>query len=670
MKITLRSFQGIAPKVAPHLLPDSAATAAVNCRFTGGSLLPWKATSLLGTPLAYPTDTFTDASVLIDASGTADHITVTGHAFVSGEHVQLTTTGTLPAGLALATDYYVGVVSADKITLHSALPVGAGNMVAITAAAGGGTHTITSSWPPYQTIFRYQPDPEDAVIWFGWTDEVQVARGPIPNDWYQRLYYTGNGKPKVLNEAIAATGTPVYPLCFDVGVPSPTQAVTLSVTGTATDSDPTTAITRAAVMTFVNEYGEEGPPSPVSNEVTAYPGQTFHVADMDQDFVAGDNTYVPMDTKRLYFTNTGSSGTEYQFVEVVPEGTDTTDVTYAFTGYGAVLGTDGWVPPPDNMIGIIALPNGSLAGFVKNEQFEGTGNTVCISVPYQPHAWPVAYQFSVAERIVALAPLGNSLLVLTDGVPTIATGADPSALSIDRLEVGYACTSRRGVVDLNGTIIYPCALGLGSVSLGGSKLVTEKLFTEREWASYLPGTIAGYQYNGEYVGFFDSSYSYIHDTGHPKGYPTARATATRGAFIFNPATQQFTTFSEAGVEYTAGAVYDDGNKLALYNYTAGQVRTFEGGSVATLTWTSKPLLTPGDTQFGAIRVYAAAYPASVAIYESGTLKYTATVTSHAPQRLPDTLIGDHWHLVISGTVEVYSVEMASSMEELAQPERG
>ena len=83
-------------------------------------------------------DTFADGDV---TTGT-DRITLTAHAFVNKTLVQLTTSGTLPAGLALATDYYTKYIDDDTIELYSDSDLS--SIVDITAAAGGGTHTIAA----------------------------------------------------------------------------------------------------------------------------------------------------------------------------------------------------------------------------------------------------------------------------------------------------------------------------------------------------------------------------------------------------------------------------------------------------------------------------------------------------------------------------------------------
>ena len=85
---------------------------------------------------------FVDGDVTV---GT-DNIAETAHTFLTGLKGQLTTTGTLPTGLATGTDYWVIKVDDDNFKLASSLAnAQAGTAVDITAAAGGGTHTFTAT---------------------------------------------------------------------------------------------------------------------------------------------------------------------------------------------------------------------------------------------------------------------------------------------------------------------------------------------------------------------------------------------------------------------------------------------------------------------------------------------------------------------------------------------
>jgi len=83
--------------------------------------------------------TFADADVTV----VGDLITKTAHGLFTGLKVAATTAGVLPAGLS-ATNYWVIKLSADTFKLASSLAnSAAGTAVDITAAAGGGTHTLT-----------------------------------------------------------------------------------------------------------------------------------------------------------------------------------------------------------------------------------------------------------------------------------------------------------------------------------------------------------------------------------------------------------------------------------------------------------------------------------------------------------------------------------------------
>lgn len=85
--------------------------------------------------------TFEDGDVDVDE----DTIAIASHPYVTGCKVALTTDGALPTGLS-ATNYWVVVVDASTIKLASSLAnAEAGTVVNITAAAGGGTHTLTAA---------------------------------------------------------------------------------------------------------------------------------------------------------------------------------------------------------------------------------------------------------------------------------------------------------------------------------------------------------------------------------------------------------------------------------------------------------------------------------------------------------------------------------------------
>lgn len=79
-----------------------------------------------------------------DVNTGTETITETAHNLATGIACRLTTTGTLPAGLALLTTYWIIRVDANTIKLAATKTLAvAGTAVNITGAAGGGTHTLS-----------------------------------------------------------------------------------------------------------------------------------------------------------------------------------------------------------------------------------------------------------------------------------------------------------------------------------------------------------------------------------------------------------------------------------------------------------------------------------------------------------------------------------------------
>lgn len=88
---------------------------------------------------ALPTDK-TFAAAAVDTA--ADTATITAHGFATGLKVQVSNPGTLPTGIAAATDYYIIVVDDDTVQFATSQANAlAGTAVDITAA-GSGTNTV------------------------------------------------------------------------------------------------------------------------------------------------------------------------------------------------------------------------------------------------------------------------------------------------------------------------------------------------------------------------------------------------------------------------------------------------------------------------------------------------------------------------------------------------
>jgi hypothetical protein len=110
---------------------------------------------------------FVDGDVVV----ADDTIAEVAHGLSNGTPVILTSTGTLPAGLALNTIYYV-YDATNKIQLHPTRKdaMKNTNKVDITAAAGGGTHTVNLAPRTYVSLYYTNPGDDDSGTEISGTD--------------------------------------------------------------------------------------------------------------------------------------------------------------------------------------------------------------------------------------------------------------------------------------------------------------------------------------------------------------------------------------------------------------------------------------------------------------------------------------------------------------------
>ncbi|MGL4680870.1 MAG: hypothetical protein ACRCWC_16010, partial [Plesiomonas shigelloides] len=399
-------------------------------------------------------------------------------------------------------------------------------------------------------------------------------------------------------------------------------------TGTPTDSDPTLAESRTYVYTYVSAYGEEGPPSEPSALVAVLPGQTVDLAGMSAAPVGNYN----VTHKRIYRTNTGSSTTEYQYVATVLVGVASYNDSVAAASLGSVLASTTWDAPPSDLAGLITLPNGCLAGF--------SGNLLCFSEPYLPHAWPVSYQVPLDETIKAIGSYGNNILITTTGAPYLAQASAPGSTVAEKLEMGYACVSKRGFVDIGYTCVYPAINGMMAAGMNGINLVTKGIFTQADWQAISPSTIHAYLHDSQVIGFFGNA---------------------GGGFIYDPQTGDYTLH-----DVNASAGYHNPATGTLHIVSDGQIKQWEGGTAKTATWKSKAFTMPLPHNMACAQVFASAYPVTCKLYADGQLKHTQTVANVNPFRLPSGFLANRYEIEVSGANTVTAVHVASTMAELSQ----
>jgi hypothetical protein len=486
-----------------------------------------------------------------------------------------------------------------------------------------GTVTVTDSLVSgtKRSIFKYTGN-----RWLAWLADINVCRSSVALDSFDRLYWTGDGAPKMGGNTKILSGSSKPGGYWNLGIPKPSAVPSTSASSPSGTVDD---VTYAYVYTYVSAYGEEGPPSDPSPNRTITPPATVTVSGMSTSPGADYNIV----SKNIYRVNTGSTTSEFQYVASVAVATTSYADSKASADLGEVLPSATWIAPNSTMVGIISHPGGFLVGFYKN--------VICPSEPYMPHAYPAQYQITVDAEIVAIGAYGNSILVVTKGMPYIITGSTPGQLSLpEKLEKGEACILKRGFVDMGYVCVFPGPSGLWVAGTGSVELATASLMTKKEWVAYSASLVFAVQYGNLYIGFMAT-----------------------GGFIFDTATGDFSTH-----DITATAGWYDRTEGKLYLVVGGTIVEWStGSSVHNLTWKSKKFQVPFPVNFGAAQVFAAG-PVTIKVYADGTLKQTETQgsASASPFRLPSGFRATNWEVQIEGSYEVTSVFIASTMSELAQ----
>jgi hypothetical protein len=457
--------------------------------------------------------------------------------------------------------------------------------------------------------------------WLEYGDEVDIVKGPVADDAFERVFVSGvtgvGATPRFFANDNVSVPFDQAADFIKLGVPAPTGALTAS----GYTAGGTTY--RAYCYTYVNRYGEEGPPSPLEEFSDYTSGNVtltgFTAAPADR----------AIDKIRVYRVNT--SGAEYASFQLV-FATDLKIYSATASYYngdlvvysgslfkcvvaGPVVGVtpvgsaaewdvwyDGiadaslqpdtlvsldWDPPPDALAGLCALPNGCLAGFV--------GTTVYLTEPYYPHAWPQGsyladYRYMAPAPVVAIKPHLGSLVVMTEGPTIILGGSSPDQLTPVELPGMYPCRYKRSATKTPGGVMYMSRHGLVLANSDGLAVVTKELLSERDWVAYTTTAALGVYHDGKYIGFANNTRGFVIDF-------------------------ELKTFYELSFYASAvwaaeddGALYlvkeDDVDPSAPPATVPLAVMRWAGDDIETLyySWRSGELRTPAEVNFGAARV--------------------------------------------------------------------
>lgn len=494
-------------------------------------------------------------------------------------------------------------------------------------AAAEGLPSVTSP----STLYRYPYGNNGSGFWFVWGNdvEVDVVKSPLADDAWSRVYWTGDGPPKMAPLDLATNGTPPYPGgSYRLGIPAPNDAPGVLAGSGRSGESPDTALDTAYVVTLVSKYGEEGPPSPSSRIIERW--------DMEGDVPDGGDVEVSLPPapsgdhnltlKRVYRVE---SGGEFQFVGDVSLSTTSLTDDVPSDSLGRAVPSINWDMPDDRLQGLTSLPGGILAGFFDN--------TLCFSEAYRPHAWPVDYQLAFENRIVAIAHTGAGLVVATEGEPVLVSGSSPAAMAPMELDVRQPCLSPRSMVDMGDFVLYAGHDGLVAVGGRDAQVATEQIFSKDQWQELVPSSIHAYRYDGRYIAFYQG-----------------------GCMVFTPG---------EGVEFfdaQADAGYYDMGDDTLYLIQDNSIVAWAKGTPMTLRWRS-PIrqLPPGGSGLTCAKVIARDYPVTFRLIADGETTVEVNVEGNQLFRLPSGYaLSREWEIELEGDKEIYAVQVASSPSEL------
>lgn len=684
----INRFSGIVPRLPDSLLPERSASLSQNCDFAYGELRGTKDKFLLGSTSVLPMSLYTDNGLRFFAwPGDVDAVrplakdTEDRVYYTTGSSFRLTllglmnTIGGLPIGPP-------GTSSAVGVPMPSNKPVLAAQIPVINAT----TATLTFTFHYEQSGVRYQ--------------ETTITPAVLSNNQYRftppalvsmvthsaKSSFPATGSTGVIYKASDTgqlytwSGT-AYVSTTNSATPSGAQAVLRMKAVSLTDASPifdiytdnssfgsaggiyslsmskdsgqntytaTLAVgvkeedkeTRAYVYTYVNTFGEEGPPSlPTTVDTSPVVDVTVTVK-KDSN---GD--YLPFKEIRLYRTSV--TVPDYFFVgsASVLNTAAGADVVFNDDVRGAQLNeplssTD-YYPPPNNLVGLMSLPNGILCGWA--------GNKLYFSEAYKPWAWPPKYMKPLPNNIVGGIAHGAGAVITTLGQPYAVSGVSPDAMTTMRLNVDQAGVSKWSLAVVDGAAIYASHDGLVVLSGNTASLAqSAKFFTREVWRER-----------------------------YAAGLSTMRFSVWDGRLIVWSSSNQFVPFM-IRLDEADGSMTTLPDLLATcgfvsqlsdqFYYASGQyIYQFNGGDNVDAGWQSREVVLTTPVNFGVAQAVCTGNW-TIQFLANGVVKHTEVIapgTSPKTFRLPAGFKSDRWKVNITGSGAFKELRVAQTGRELA-----
>ena len=527
-------------------------------------------------------------------------------------------------------------------------------------------HTLTD--PTMRYAFRVPIDnPGIENISDSWWLEFPyadtfVVRSPVTEQADGGTYYwaDGHSPPGYTTYNRVSVGSPSLIL----GIPRPAVAPGVTVTGGTTPTE-----TRAYVYTWLNDIRDEGQPSDPTL-ATGNASGTWHItmtAPLPADVANRTLTYT-----RIYRTETGTDGSVgFFFVVELPIAT----LTYADTvsedivANSEQLQSTDWAPPPADLKGMVSMPNGMVAGWRANELW--------FCEPYHPHAWPVKYMLGVESPIMGLGTIDQNCMVLTSGQPYVATGVDPSVMTLKKVQPLEPCVSPGSIVQTPNGVLYASNNGLILIGPSGGSNQTYDVIRKDEWLRLFNLTTlqASFFMNGYYCYSSAIDGVFQTDTFQMDTFQGENFFATQiGAHISQDPRLGYMTLTCTSPTYNVMTDLWTGETFVVRAGQVFHVDRRQYDPKQSYTWRSKIVQLPYKDNFSAAKIFYAepeGDPPDPSIqhlfkmYADGNLKFTRPIRKNGEQfRLPSGYKADFIQFELTGQLQIFNLQVATSPREL------
>ena len=506
------------------------------------------------------------------------------------------------------------------------------------------------------TIYRFAPvpgDPESGWL-FSWQQVVDCVPGPVAGNTQHLTYWTGEDWPRYCDHSIG-TGDGVLPnASYRLGVPTPEFAPHAERfyeeppepddkdddEDEEPETDASLEVDRDYVLTFVHQLGSlqmESAPSPPSRILTI-PAEPGFGVKLTNIAVMPGGPY-PAGSKRLYRRIYSGGLTQFALVaELGANDFSYEDVAQDFEIPGDLLISEHHNEPLEDMHSLGVLTNGIMYG--------ASGNDVCLSEPYLPHAWSPFARYPLPHDVVGVGQSDSNIVAVTLKNPYIITGFSPSNMSVVELNMQQGCLSKRSIVSGLFGCIYASPDGLVIITGGASRTLTDGLITQKQWQALNPASMISAVNEDLLIVCFEQK------------------DGTRGSFILDP------NQPEAGIRFSDQyftAQYHDGllDSLLVYDPQQQGIALWNEGETLPYTWRSRLNILPVMLCFTAARVEAKSYKdLTFRMYADDELKHEQTVTDGRMFRMVSGYCARTVQVEVTGTDEVRQVCIAEAPYEL------